>query len=83
LSLPAAITAGAASPATTAAAEPAVIFNALRRDTGRMLATGLPSPLNVISTSCLATFQTLQRTFEFRSVPAKRRLEQSRFRNQP
>ena len=53
LSLPAAMTAGAASPATAAAAPPAVIFSALRRDTGPMVATGFSSPLNVISAPLL------------------------------
>src|SRR5882724_3321633 len=61
LSLPAAISGGAASPANAAAADPAAIFSALRRDTGRMVATGFSSPLNVISTSCLARFQTMRR----------------------
>ena len=41
--------------------DPAAIFNALRRDTGRMVATGFLSPLNVISTSWLASFQTMRR----------------------
>jgi hypothetical protein len=49
LSLPAAITAGAASPATAAAAPLAASFKALRRDTGRMAVTGFPFPLNIFA----------------------------------